>query len=177
MYNHAPQSENIEAKLACRGLLYRKRFMRSNFRQTTDTHSSIAHKSSPPLDTNSSTTNSLDKRFSTNAPESLPLDMNSAAVTSVICLRGVPMVVAAFVKRVKMLWWAASFSLGCKSLGVSFSEQITKHGHVKTRQCIKIIKVNYLASLFYIIFGNWYIYKVTLSPALLNKTVNTSYYC
>ena len=68
MYNHAPQSENIQAKLACRGLLYRKRFTRSNFRQTTDTHSSIAHKSSPPLDTNSSTTNSLDKRFSTNAP-------------------------------------------------------------------------------------------------------------
>ena len=52
----------------CRGLLYRKRFMRSKFRQTTDTHSSIRHKSSPPLDTNSSKTNSLDKRFSTNAP-------------------------------------------------------------------------------------------------------------
>ena len=52
----------------CCGLLYRKRFMRSNFLQTTDTRSSIRHKSSPPLDTNSSTTNSLDKLSSTNAP-------------------------------------------------------------------------------------------------------------
>ena len=51
----------------CHGLLYRKRFMRSKFRQTTDTHSSIRHKSSPPLDTNSSTTNSLDKLSFTNA--------------------------------------------------------------------------------------------------------------
>ena len=52
--------------------------------------------------------------------QSLPLDMNSAAVTSVTCLRGVPLVVAAYVKRVKMLWSAASFSLCYKSLGVSF---------------------------------------------------------
>ena len=52
----------------CCGLLYRKRFMRSNCLQTTDTRSSIRHKSSPPLDTNSSTTNSLDKLSSTNAP-------------------------------------------------------------------------------------------------------------
>jgi len=52
----------------CRGLLYRKRFMRSNFLQTTDSRSSIRHKTSPTLDTDSSTTNSLDKLSSTNAP-------------------------------------------------------------------------------------------------------------
>lgn len=31
---------------------------------------------------------------------------------------------------------------------------LANHGHVKTRQCTKILKENYLASLLYIIFGN-----------------------
>ena len=95
----------------CRGLLYRKLFMRSNFLQTTDFRSSIRHKTSPTLDTDSSTTNSLDKLSSTNAPV-IALGHEQRR-SYVICLRGVLLVVAAYVKRVKMLWWAASFSLCC----------------------------------------------------------------
>ena len=97
MYNHAPQSENIEAK---RAVVYsiETAFYAVELSLNYRPHSSIRHKTSPTLDTISSTSNSIVKLSSTNLPV-IALGHEQRR-SYVICLRGVLLVVAAYVKRV-----------------------------------------------------------------------------